>query len=84
MKRRLAAGAAALALFATAASPAFADAGDPGSTFPEQPGTHPARGCQALFTNPGTGPTGPALPNASGTPAGGIVVGMFIDACVEA
>ena len=81
MKRRLAAGAAALALFATAASPALADQGSPGTTFPEQPDNNPQTGCQALFTNPGTGPTGPALPNASRTPAGGIVVGNFTDAC---
>jgi len=81
MKRRLAAGAAALALFAAAASPALADQGSPGTTFPEQPGNNPQTGCQALFTNPGTGPTGPALPNASPTPAGGIVVGNFTDAC---
>lgn len=79
--KRLAAGAAALALFATAASPVFADAGPPGSTFPEQPGTHTQTGCNTLGTNPGTGPTGPALPNASGTPAGEIVVGLYTDAC---
>jgi hypothetical protein len=81
MKRHLAAGAAALALFATPASTAFANAGSPGTTFPEQPGSHTQRGCNALGTNPGTGPGGPALPNALGTPAGRIVIGVYTDAC---
>jgi hypothetical protein len=78
MKRRLAAGAAALALFATAASPAFADQGAPGTTYPEQPGDHNQAGCDALVTNPGTGPT--ALTNASPS-AVAIVVPLFTDAC---
>jgi hypothetical protein len=36
MKRRIAAGTAALVLLAATASPAYADRGSPGSTFPEQ------------------------------------------------
>jgi hypothetical protein len=79
MKRRLAAGAAALALFATAASPAFADQGAPGTTYPEQPGDHNQTGCEALATNPGTG-QGPALTNASPT-AIAIVGPLYTDAC---
>jgi hypothetical protein len=75
MKRRLVAGAAALALFATAASPAFADQGSPGSTYPEQPGTHVATGCSAVVANTGTG-----LSNGSAT-AGAIANGLITDAC---
>jgi hypothetical protein len=75
MKRRLVAGAAALALFATAASPAFADRGSPGSTFPEQPGTHVATGCNAILTGPGQGFT-----NDSDT-AFAIQSGLITEAC---
>ena len=75
MKRRLAAGVAALALFATAASPAFADRGSPGSTFPEQPGTNLATGCAAVLANTGTG-----ISNDSDT-AFAIQTGLINDAC---
>jgi hypothetical protein len=75
MKRRLVAGAAALALFATAASPAFADQGSPGSTFPEQPGTHVATGCNAILTGPGQGPS------RNSDVAFAIQTGLFTDAC---
>jgi hypothetical protein len=75
MKRRLVAGAAALALFATTASPAFADRGAPGSTFPEQPGTNVGTACTAITTGPGQGPT-----HNSDT-AFAIQSGLFTDAC---
>ncbi len=32
-----------------------ADRGSPGSTFPEQPGTNGANGCNAVLANPGAG-----------------------------
>jgi hypothetical protein len=76
MKRRLIAGAAALALFATAASPAFADQGSPGSTFPEQPGANPDTGCAAVLANTGTG-----ISNDSDT-AFAIQTGLILDACL--
>jgi hypothetical protein len=55
--------------------PAFADAGAPGTTFPEQPGTHVATACAAVGANTGTGGA-----HMSGT-AGGITSGLFADAC---
>jgi hypothetical protein len=75
MKRRLVAGVAALALFATAASPAFADRGSPGSTYPEQPGTHVAAACNAILTGPSQGFT-----NDSDT-AFAIQSSLIADAC---
>jgi hypothetical protein len=75
MKRRLIAGAAALALFAATASPASADRGSPGSTFPEQPGANVATGCNAVVANTGTG-----LANMSDG-AFAIANGLVIDAC---
>jgi hypothetical protein len=75
MKRRLFAGAATLAVFATAASPAFADPGAPGTTFPEQPGSHVATACNAIFTGPGQG-----ILHDSDT-AFAIQSGDFTDAC---
>jgi len=77
MKRRLVAGAAPLALFAAVASPASADRGSPGSTYPEQPGTHVASACGAIVANTGT-----AQANSSPT-ASAITTGNLIDACFE-
>lgn len=57
MKRRIVAILVAAALMAVGAAPAFGDAGAPGSTFPEQPGTNVQTGCTAITTNPGTNPT---------------------------
>ena len=74
MKRRLVAGAAAMALFAAAAAPASADRGSPGSTFPEQPGT--PNGCDSVLANTLTGQA-----NMSAT-ANGIATGLIIDACL--
>jgi hypothetical protein len=80
MKRRVVAGAAALALFAATASPAFADQGSPGSTFPEQPGTNVQTGCMAVTTNPGTNPT-TGHSQLSPT-AQAIVFPLITDACL--
>jgi len=66
---------AALALFAAMASPASADRGSPGSTFPEQPGTNIATGCSAVLANTGTGQA-----NMSAV-ANAIATGIVIDAC---
>jgi hypothetical protein len=67
----------AAAVIALAAPGAvLADAGSPGSTFPEQPGRPP--GCDAVLTNPGTGTGGHAM----GSPTAlAIVNGLLIDAC---
>ena len=45
--------AASVTMAALAASPALADSGAPGSTFPEQPGSHPQTGCAALVSRSG-------------------------------
>jgi hypothetical protein len=55
MRRRLMVFLCAAALTAVGASPAWADAGSPGSTFTEQPGAHVQTGCGAVTTNPGSG-----------------------------
>jgi hypothetical protein len=60
------------------ASPALADAGAPGTTFPEQPGTHGQTACTAVTTNPGTGVGGAAMPSPT---AAAIVTGLLQDAC---
>jgi hypothetical protein len=57
------------------ASPALADPGAPGTTFPEQPGTHVQTACTAVTTNPGQG-ISHASPNAVGT-----LTGLIEDAC---
>jgi hypothetical protein len=57
MKRRIVPILVAGALMAVGAAPAFGDAGAPGTTFPEQPGTNIQAGCTAVTTNPGTNPT---------------------------
>jgi hypothetical protein len=57
VKRRIVPIVVAGALMAVGAAPAFGDAGGPGTTFPEQPGTNLQTGCTAVTTNPGTNPT---------------------------
>lgn len=64
-----------MALFAAMASPASADRGAPGSTFPEQPGTHNAQGCASILANVGT-----AVSHESDR-AGAILSGLIVDAC---
>jgi hypothetical protein len=82
MKRRIAAILVAGALMAVGAAPAFGDAGAPGTTFPEQPGTNGQTACDTVTTNPGTGMGGAAGGNISPT-AGAIVGGLIADACFE-
>jgi hypothetical protein len=80
MKRRTLPILVAGALMAVGATPALADAGAPGSTFPEQPGANVQNGCAAITSNPGTGPGGQAVVNWSPT-AGAIAGGLLADAC---
>ena len=63
------------------ASTALAAPGAPGTTFPEQPGTHPQAACLAVTTNPGTGLTGRSGEVISPT-AGAITLGLIQDACL--
>jgi hypothetical protein len=76
MKRVLVGALATGALFVTPLTPALADAGSPGSTFPEQPGGNVATACVAVGTNTGT-----AEASQSAT-AGAIVGSLFTDACL--
>jgi hypothetical protein len=76
MKRVLVGVLATGALLVAPLSPALADAGSPGSTFPEQPGGNVATACFAVGSNAGTGEA-----NQSGT-AGAIVGSLFADACL--
>jgi hypothetical protein len=64
------------AMMVLGAGPAFADAGAPGSTYPEQPGTNVAGGCAAVVANSGTG-----IANRSPT-ALDIALGLVLDACL--
>jgi hypothetical protein len=70
----LASVAASIAIAALTASPALADRGAPGTTFPEQPGTHVQSGCAAVMASA-----------AVGAPlsmrAGAITTGLLTDAC---
>jgi hypothetical protein len=70
--------AALLALWAPAA--VLADAGAPGSTYPEQPGANVGNACATITSNPGTG-TGGQAGHASQT-AAAIVSGLLVDACL--
>jgi hypothetical protein len=63
------------AMLVLSAGPALADAGAPGTTFPEQPGTNVATACAAVGAHTGTG-----VASMSGT-ATGITGGVFSDAC---
>jgi hypothetical protein len=76
MKRVLVGVLATGALLVAPLSSALADAGSPGSTFPEQPGGNVATGCFAVGTHTGT-----AEANQSGT-AGAILESLFADACL--
>ena len=78
MKRRIVSILVAAAFMAIGASPALGDAGAPGETFPEQPGTHVAKACESITTNPGTGMEGHSRLSPK---ADGIVFGLLGDAC---
>ena len=78
---RLGVGTAVVAgALALGAGPALADAGAPGTTYPEQPNGNVAEGCAAITTNPGTGPGGQGVVHFSDT-AGGILGPLITDAC---
>jgi hypothetical protein len=79
MRRRIVAFLCAAVFMGVAASPAFADRGAPGTTFPEQPQNIEAA-CTAVTTNPGSGAGGAAGDVISPT-AGAIVGGLITDAC---
>jgi hypothetical protein len=63
------------AALAVGAGPAMADAGAPGTTFPEQPNGNVSKGCAAILTNPGQ-----SVLHFSDT-AEGIITGLTVDAC---
>ena len=65
----------AVAAFAVTAAPAGADRGAPGTTFPEQPGTHPSTACAAILSNSGA-TTAPRSARADA-----ITTANFFDAC---
>jgi hypothetical protein len=73
--RRAGAFIVATALLGGTAGAALADPGTPGSTFPEQPGTNLASGCQAILTNPNN-----AFVNRA-EPASTITTELATDAC---
>jgi hypothetical protein len=75
MKRRVLPIVVVVGFMTIGASPALADPGAPGTTFPEQPGTHLQTACTAVTTNPGQG-----LEHDSPT-AAGIQTGLIEDAC---
>ena len=66
---------ASVAIAALAASPALADPGTPGTTFPEQPGTQPQTACAALVSNSS------ALSAPRSQTAFAITNGVLGDAC---
>ena len=66
---------ASVAIATLAASPALADPGAPGTTFPEQPGSHPQTACAALVSNSS------ALSAPRSQTAFAITNGVLGDAC---
>ena len=64
-----------IAVLALMGGPALADPGAPGTTFPEQPGSHPEAACVALASNSG------ALSAPRAEKAFTITNGLFGDAC---
>jgi hypothetical protein len=80
MRRRIVAFLCAAVFMAVAASPAWADAGSPGSTFPEQPGDNGQTACATVTTNPGSG-AGGAAGDVISPVAGAITTGVITDAC---
>jgi hypothetical protein len=74
MKRCLVTVVAALALSVLAASPALADRGAPGTTFPEQPGDQVAGACAVA------GAAGTGFAHASNT-AAAIAAALVADIC---
>lgn len=81
MKSRIASVLLAAAFMAVSASPALADGGAPGTTFPEQPGDNVLKGCAAIATNPGTSVGGHRMASPTGL---AITEGVLADACFGA
>lgn len=75
MKRITTAVGLSIAVLVLTAGPALADAGAPGTTFPEQPGSQPQTGCAALSSNSG------ALSAPRAGMAFAITNGLLDDAC---
>ena len=75
MKRLTVSSLAAFGLLLVSVAPAFADAGSPGNTFPDQPGTNVATACNSVLTNPAKD-----LLHDSST-AAAIIGGLIVDAC---
>jgi hypothetical protein len=69
---------ASIAIAALTAGPALADSGEPGATFPEQPGSNPQTGCAAILSA-SAAPRAPMSPTAVA-----ITTGLIIDACFDA
>jgi hypothetical protein len=65
----------AVAALAVAAAPVAADPGAPGTTFPEQPGSHTSAGCSAVVSKSGA-TTAPRSATADA-----ITTGLIADAC---
>jgi hypothetical protein len=80
MKRRISAFLCAAVFMAVAASPAWGDAGAPGTTFPEQPGSNLQNGCLAVTSNPGTSPGGRFDQNVP-TFVNDQLTALLVDAC---
>jgi hypothetical protein len=73
--RRLIAIVASALLLAAAAGPALADAGAPGSTYPEQPGSHVQNACAAILSSPSQAESHESPVAAT------ILGGLLVDAC---
>jgi len=74
--KRMAAVVASVAVAGLTASPALADQGSPGTTFPEQPGGNVVAGCTALVEQSN------ALGLERDPTAGAILSGLYTDACL--
>jgi len=79
MKRLTVSALTAFGLLLVSVAPVYADAGSPGGTFPEQPGTNIATACNSVLSNPGTGQGGAASHDSS--TAAAITGGLVFDAC---
>lgn len=76
LKRSISTVTVTAALIVAGTGVASADPGAPGTTFPEQPGTHTQTACAAVTTGPGQG-----ISHASPT-AGVVLTGLIEDACL--
>jgi hypothetical protein len=74
--RRITSIVVSVAVAAVGASPALANPGAPGTTFPEQPGSNPQAGCAALLSDAA------ALSAPRSATASTITNGLFGDACL--